>query len=85
MCFLLLYKTRLARSKYRVIETDFTLKLRNPTAEDRLSRSLILASIPEPLVPWSLLITYLNSLFDPNTIISKIEDESFPLLNNSTI
>ncbi|KAJ5255838.1 hypothetical protein N7505_010989 [Penicillium chrysogenum] len=46
----------------------------NPAAIQRL----------EPLVPWSLLATYLNSLFDPDTIISKIEDESFPLLDDST-
>lgn len=135
-------------SKYGVIETDFILKLRNPTAEDRLSAikwvsgastianhtiysdllsqllfrassltfyilivmlgqvgdvnmypsvhismafvwclMLNLAAIQrlEPLVPWSLLVTYLNSLFDPDTIISKIEDESFPLLDDSTI
>ncbi|KAJ6142227.1 DNA/RNA-binding domain E.t1.c1-type [Penicillium chrysogenum] len=134
-------------SKYGVMETDFTLKLRNPTAEDRLaamkwassasstaihttysdlpSQLLFRASslafhtltvmlgqvgdpnmYPsvhvsmafvwcltlnpaaiqrlEPLVPWSLLATYLNTLFDPDTIISKIEDESFPLLNDST-
>ncbi|KAJ6136798.1 hypothetical protein N7497_012351 [Penicillium chrysogenum] len=134
-------------SNYGVMETDFTLKLRNPTAEDRLSaikwasgasttanhttysdlssqllfrassltfHTLIVmlgqvgdanmhpsvhismafvwclmlnpAAIQrlEPLVPWSLLATYLNSLFDPDTIISKIEDESFPLLDDST-
>ncbi|CAG8887465.1 unnamed protein product [Penicillium egyptiacum] len=46
----------------------------NPAAIQRL----------EPLVPWSLLATYLNTLFDPDTIISKIEDESFPLLDDPT-
>ncbi|KAJ5195756.1 DNA/RNA-binding domain E.t1.c1-type [Penicillium cf. viridicatum] len=134
-------------SKHGVMETDFTLKLRNPTAEDRLaavkwassasgaaihtayrelssqlvSRASSLAfhtlmvmlgqvgdpnmypsvhiSIAfvwcltlnpaaiqrlEPLVPWSLLATYLNTLFDPRTNILKIEDESFPLLDDST-
>ncbi|KAJ5284898.1 hypothetical protein N7524_000204 [Penicillium chrysogenum] len=45
----------------------------NPAAIQRL----------EPLVPWSLLATYLNTLFHPDTIISKIEDESFPLLDDS--
>ncbi|KAJ6132339.1 hypothetical protein N7471_007554 [Penicillium samsonianum] len=46
----------------------------NPAAIQRL----------EPLIPWSLLANYLNTLFRPDTIISKIEDESFPLLNEST-
>ncbi|CAG8899695.1 unnamed protein product [Penicillium egyptiacum] len=46
----------------------------NPAAIQRL----------EPLVPWSLLASYLNTLFGPDTIISKIEDESFPLLDDST-
>ncbi|CAI7603428.1 unnamed protein product [Penicillium glandicola] len=45
----------------------------NPAAIQRL----------EPLVPWSLLATYLNTLFCPDTIMSKIEDESFPLLDDS--
>jgi hypothetical protein len=51
-----------------------------------MTDTLIPAAIQrlEPLVPWSLLVTYLNSLFDPDTIISKIEDESFPLLDDST-
>lgn len=143
-------------SKNAVVETDFTLKLRNPTAEDRLAamkwassasnafnasnasnapihatysdissqlafrassltfHTLIVmlggigdpnmypsvhisiafvwcltlnpAAIQrlEPLVPWSLLANYLNTLFRPDTIISKIEDESFPLLDDST-
>ncbi|CAG8125444.1 unnamed protein product [Penicillium nalgiovense] len=47
----------------------------NPAAIQRL----------EPLIPWSLLASYLNTLFRPDTVISKIEDESFPLLNDSTI
>ncbi|KAJ5504617.1 DNA/RNA-binding domain E.t1.c1-type [Penicillium fimorum] len=130
-----------------VRETDFTLKLRNPTAEDRLasmewasstsstaihtahrelssqliSRASSLAfhtlivmlgqvgdrnmypsvhiSIAfvwcltlnptaiqrlEPLVPWSLLATYLNTLFDSTINISNIEDESFPILDDLT-
>ncbi|KXG51315.1 DNA/RNA-binding domain, Est1-type [Penicillium griseofulvum] len=46
----------------------------NPAAIQRL----------EPLVPWSLLATYLNSLYDPDTLISKIEDETFPFLDDST-
>ena len=46
----------------------------NPAAIQRL----------EPLVPWSLLANYLNTLFRPDTIISKIEDESFPLLDDSS-
>ncbi|KAG0155973.1 hypothetical protein PDIDSM_3146 [Penicillium digitatum] len=46
----------------------------NPAAVKRL----------EPLVPWSLLANYLNTLFRPDTIISKIEAESFPLLEDST-
>ncbi|OQE12675.1 hypothetical protein PENVUL_c001G01622 [Penicillium vulpinum] len=134
-------------SKDGVIEKDFTLKLCNPTAEDRLRamewassassaptyakysdvssqlafrasslafHTLIVmlgqlgdqniypsvhismafvwcltlnpAAIQrlEPLVPWSLLANYLNTLFRPDTIISKIEDESFPLLEDST-
>ena len=131
-----------------VIETDFKLKSRNPTAEDRLAAmewasSTTATTIPihatygdlssqlafrassltfhtlivmlsqirdpnmypsvhismafvwcltlnpaaiqrlEPLVPWSLLATYLNTLFHLDTIISKIEDESFPLLDDS--
>ncbi|KAJ5360408.1 DNA/RNA-binding domain E.t1.c1-type [Penicillium concentricum] len=134
--------------KNGVMETDFTVKLRNPTAEDRLAamkwasnataanptyptysdlssqlafrasslafHTLIVmlgqigdpnmypsvhismafvwcltlnpAAIQrlEPLVPWSLLASYLNTLFRPDTIISKIEDESFPLLDDST-
>ncbi|KAJ5165147.1 DNA/RNA-binding domain E.t1.c1-type [Penicillium coprophilum] len=45
----------------------------NPAAIKRL----------EPLIPWSLLASYLNTLFRPDTIISKIEDESFPLLDDS--
>ncbi|KGO69902.1 hypothetical protein PEX1_106960 [Penicillium expansum] len=47
----------------------------NPAAIQRL----------EPLIPWSLLSTYLNTLFNSETIISKIEDESFPLLNDIAI
>ncbi|KAI2700410.1 hypothetical protein CBS147332_8021 [Penicillium roqueforti] len=46
----------------------------NPAAIQRL----------EPLVPWSLLASYLNTLFGSDTIISKIEDDSFPLLDDST-
>ncbi|KAJ5145979.1 uncharacterized protein N7515_000543 [Penicillium bovifimosum] len=46
----------------------------NPAAIQRL----------EPLVPWSLLAKYLNTLFRPDTIISKIEDESFPILDDTT-
>ncbi|OQE39832.1 hypothetical protein PENCOP_c006G01905 [Penicillium coprophilum] len=46
----------------------------NPAAIQRL----------EPLVPWSLLADYLNTLFRPDTIITKIEDETFPLLDDST-
>ncbi|KAJ6126065.1 DNA/RNA-binding domain E.t1.c1-type [Penicillium samsonianum] len=38
----------------------------------------------EPLVPWSLLATYLNKQFSRDTIISKIEDESFPHLEDAT-
>jgi hypothetical protein len=135
-------------SKSGAVEADFTVKLRNPTPEDRLAAmkwaSNATAAVPtyptysdlssqlafrasslafhtlivilgqagepnmypsvhismafvwcltlnpaaiqrlEPLVPWSLLATYLNSLFCPDTNISKIEDESFPLLNDST-
>ncbi|KAJ5836609.1 DNA/RNA-binding domain E.t1.c1-type [Penicillium robsamsonii] len=135
-------------SKNGVMETDFTVKLRNPTAEDRLAAmewaSNTTATKPiypvysnlssqlafrasslafhtlivmlgqigdpnmypsvhismafmwcltlnpsaiqrlEPLVPWSLLASYLNTLFRPDTIMSKIEDESFPLLDDST-
>ena len=132
-------------SKYAAIKTDFTLKPRNPTAENRLVATRWASSAPiyatcndlssqlafrasslmfhtliimlgqigdpnmypsvhiamafvwcltlksaaiqrlEPLVPWSQLANYLNTLFRPDTIISKIEDESFPLLNDSTI
>ncbi|KAJ5932804.1 DNA/RNA-binding domain E.t1.c1-type [Penicillium verrucosum] len=36
-----------------------------------------------PLVPWPRLATYLNSLFQPDTIISKVEDEAFPLHESS--
>ncbi|KAJ5512556.1 DNA/RNA-binding domain E.t1.c1-type [Penicillium fimorum] len=135
-------------SKNGVMETDFTVKLHNPTAEDRLAAmkwaSNTTATKPtyptysdlssqlafrasslafhtlivmlgqigepnmypsvhismafvwcltlnpsaiqrlEPLIPWSLLAGYLNTLFHPDTIISKIEDESFPLLDDST-
>ncbi|KAJ5199057.1 DNA/RNA-binding domain E.t1.c1-type [Penicillium cf. griseofulvum] len=135
-------------SKFGAVETEFTVKLRNPTAEDRLAAMkwasnataaapthpaysdissqfafqasslafhtliVILGQIGdpnmypsvhismafvwcltlnpaaiqrlEPLVPWSLLATYLNTLFHPDTNISKIEDESFPLLEDST-
>ncbi|CAI7673234.1 unnamed protein product [Penicillium viridicatum] len=46
----------------------------NPAAIQRL----------EPLVPWSLIAKYLNTMFSPDTIISKIEDESFPLLDETT-
>jgi hypothetical protein len=46
----------------------------NPAAIQRL----------EPLIPWSLLATYLNTLFHPETIISRIEDESFPILDDTT-
>jgi hypothetical protein len=46
----------------------------NPAAIQRL----------EPLVPWTVLAAYLNTLFRPDTIISKIEDESFPLLDDAT-
>ncbi|CAI7671135.1 unnamed protein product [Penicillium viridicatum] len=137
-------------SKYGVMEKDFILKSRNPTAEDRLAAMKWASSAPsaprasihaaysdlssqltfrasslafhtliimlgqigdpniypsvhismafvwcltlnpaaiqrlEPLVPWSLLANYLNTLFRPDTIISKIEDESFPLLDDSS-
>ncbi|KAJ5282306.1 hypothetical protein N7497_002528 [Penicillium chrysogenum] len=47
----------------------------NPAAIQRL----------EPLIPWSLLASYLNTLFRPDTIVPKIEDETFPLLDDSTI
>jgi hypothetical protein len=46
----------------------------NPAAIQRL----------EPLVPWTALAAYLNTLFRPDTIISKIEDDSFPLLDDAT-
>ncbi|CAI7617585.1 unnamed protein product [Penicillium discolor] len=134
-------------SKYGVMEKDFILKLRNPTAEDRLTAMKWASSAPsaprasihaaysdlssqltfrasslafhtlivmlgqmgeniypsvhislafvwcltlnpaaiqrlEPLVPWSRLANYLNTLFRPDTNISKIEDESFPLLDD---
>lgn len=46
----------------------------NPDAIDRL----------EPLVPWSLLATYLNTLFGHDIIISKVEDEPFPHLEGAT-
>ena len=36
-----------------------------------------------PLVPWPRLATYLNNLFQPDTIISKVEDEAFPLHESS--
>ncbi|KAJ5794815.1 DNA/RNA-binding domain E.t1.c1-type [Penicillium paradoxum] len=41
----------------------------NPAAIQRL----------EPLIPWSLLAAYLNTLFRVDDDISKIENESFPL------
>ncbi|CAI7592587.1 unnamed protein product [Penicillium crustosum] len=137
-------------SKYGVMEKDFILKLRSPTAEDRLTAMKWASSAPsapnasihatysdlssqltfrasslafhtlivmlgqigdpniypsvhismafvwcltlnpaaiqrlEPLVPWSRLANYLNTLFRPDTIIAKIEDESFPLLDESS-
>lgn len=46
----------------------------NPAAIQRL----------EPLIPWSSLTTYLNTLFRPDTIISRIEDDSFPFLGDTT-
>ena len=38
----------------------------------------------EPLVPWSILANYLNTLLRPDTNIAKIEDESFPRIDDTT-
>ncbi|KAJ5562589.1 DNA/RNA-binding domain E.t1.c1-type [Penicillium sp. DV-2018c] len=45
----------------------------NPAAIQRL----------EPLIPWSRLATYLTALYHPDTISAKIEDESFPVLEDA--
>ena len=37
----------------------------------------------EPLVPWTRLADYLNTLLQPDTNIAKIEDESFPRIDDT--
>jgi hypothetical protein len=46
----------------------------NPTAIQRL----------EPLIPWTILANYLNTLLQPNIDITKIEGESFPQIEDTT-
>ncbi|KAJ5317573.1 DNA/RNA-binding domain E.t1.c1-type [Penicillium antarcticum] len=38
----------------------------------------------EPLVPWTILANYLNTLLRPDINIAKIEDESFPRIEDTT-
>jgi hypothetical protein len=47
----------------------------NPAAIQRL----------EPLVPWMAVASYLNGLFTPDTDLSKIENELFPLLEDTAV
>ncbi|CAG8360754.1 unnamed protein product [Penicillium salamii] len=37
----------------------------------------------EPLVPWAKVAAYLNGLFEPDIIINKIENEQFPLFDDT--